>query len=197
MEYISLGSNCSITYQLNKFGLRTHAYPFDWSKISLCRLIDVLVNNFIDFSESIEFKKISSNHPLLDSNEQNYNESSLIVYNKYNIVFAHELSLKYDLEEFRSKMKIRIERFLNMMSNPNKIKFIRIEQNKIKSNFYANIIKLYELLNKITLNFDLIIIICSQDEFIFPSNIHIVRFESFDSDWKMDNSVCWKQIFNL
>ena len=41
-EIISLGSNCSVTYQLNKLGLRMQAYPFDWVKISLNQLNNIL-----------------------------------------------------------------------------------------------------------------------------------------------------------
>ena len=37
--YISLGGNCSITYQLNKYKLRNFLSPFDWSKITINQLI--------------------------------------------------------------------------------------------------------------------------------------------------------------
>ena len=60
IEYISLGSNCELTYQLNKCCLRTNSYSFDWCKISLRQLVCVLTNNFNDFSESVKFKVFSS-----------------------------------------------------------------------------------------------------------------------------------------
>lgn len=52
-EYIGLGSNCSITWQLNKYNLRTKSYPFDWVKISLSQIINILENNFDDYIETI------------------------------------------------------------------------------------------------------------------------------------------------
>ena len=42
MMYVSLGSNCSVTYWLNKLGLRKVAYPFDWSNITIKQLNRVL-----------------------------------------------------------------------------------------------------------------------------------------------------------
>ena len=59
MEYISLGSNCSITYQLGKLGLRNNSYPFDWTKISLTQLIKILENDF--------FKKSNTKDQLIKS----------------------------------------------------------------------------------------------------------------------------------
>ena len=56
MKLISLGGNCSITYQLIKLNLRSEAYPFDWTKISINQLINVLENNFDGYSETLEIK---------------------------------------------------------------------------------------------------------------------------------------------
>ena len=62
--FISLGGNCSIAYQLNKFDLRTHAYPFDWCKINSKQLLQVLKSNFKNY-HILEFKKYSDNHKLI------------------------------------------------------------------------------------------------------------------------------------
>ena len=43
-QIISLGSNCSITYQLNKYNLRNTAYPFDWSEIRMNKLVEIFTN---------------------------------------------------------------------------------------------------------------------------------------------------------
>jgi len=205
MEYICLGSNCSITYQLNKFGLRTHAYPFDWSKISLHQLIDILTNNFCDFTESIEFKKISQSHPIIidtidtiNTIDNKNNSSSIIVSNKYGIIFAHELSSKYQLDEFKEKIKIRIEMFNNLSSNQNKIKFIRIELSPIKISWSNQIFQLIYLLNMIisSSQYELILIINSSFQYEFPSNVKIFNYNDFSSDWKMDG-LEWTKIFNL
>ena len=48
--YISLGSDCSVSYQLRKCGLQTASMPFDWLKIdNLDSIISILQNNFKDF----------------------------------------------------------------------------------------------------------------------------------------------------
>ena len=48
-QIISLGSNCSVTYQLNKYNLRQQSFPFDWSKITIKQLNKVLESKFKDY----------------------------------------------------------------------------------------------------------------------------------------------------
>jgi hypothetical protein len=55
-EFISLGGNCAVTYQLRKLHLYNNSYPFDWCKLKIKNLIKVLKNDFKDF-ENIQFKK--------------------------------------------------------------------------------------------------------------------------------------------
>jgi len=124
MKFISLGCNCSITYQLNKYNLREEAYPFDWSKISINQLISVLQNNFDLYSETISLKNISNKHFLFDKNkthefvkhsvtnednleaqanklrgdeDHKFANKTLVLKNFYNIVFAHEIDNIEDL----------------------------------------------------------------------------------------------------
>lgn len=198
MEYISLGSNCSVTYQLNKLGLRKHAYPFDWGKVSLSQLIDVLSSDFIDFAESIEFKKKSDLYPLINSicedNYPNSKSNSVVVSNKYGIIFAHELASKYQIEDFKSKIQMRIDRFKNLTSNPDKIKFVRIELNPLKSSWISQINQLTSLLDKIVCSYELILIINSTIQHNFAPNVKIHRFDKFSPDWKMEE-LDWVNIF--
>lgn len=202
-EYISLGSNCSITYQLQKYGLRLQAYPFDWTKINLKQLCDILNNDFNDFCESLEFKKISNTHNLFEINNilenENIESSSIILTNKYKIEFAHELSNKYEIEEFKIILSRRIDRFKNLSMNSNSITFIRIELNKIKLSWINQILELIRMLReKYLKNFKLILIICKESNItytnIFPEFIKVITFENFSSDWKMD-IVNWSNIF--
>ena len=60
MLYISLGGNCSITYHLIENNLRKKAYPFDWSKISIKQLINILIHLTFNFicSKSISIIKM-------------------------------------------------------------------------------------------------------------------------------------------
>jgi len=140
MEYISLGSNCSITYQLSKLGLRKSAYPFDWTKITLNQLITILEKDFNDYSKSLEFVSISNIHSIIEL-ESGINElksfSSLILTNKYKIKFAHELGEKYQLDEFKNKMKERIKRFRDLKDKD--VCFVRIELNSFVSGTFVDI----------------------------------------------------------
>ena len=80
--YISLGSNCSVSYQLQKRKLKIKSFPFDWSKISITQLLSVLENNFDDYVESLSIKKLSFEHCCSNTNY------SLILKNKYNNTLA-------------------------------------------------------------------------------------------------------------
>ena len=199
IQYISLGSNCALTYQLNKLGLRTNSYPFDWYKISLWQLVCVLTNIFNDFSESVKFKKFSLVHNLFDiPSNKILDLDSAIFTNKYNIQFAHEFTVNYELENFKQKFKQRIERFCSVLTNSKTNIFVRIETSSIKSNWEKQIGKiklgksnwekqiniLVGLLSGYSKNFKLILIVCecSDKEFVFGPNIHVIKFDTFSPD---------------
>jgi hypothetical protein len=190
MKYISLGSNCSVAYQLKKKNLKNDCYPFDWCKISILQLIEVLNNNFENYSNSIIIKKISQKHSSIISNY------SLILKNKYNIQFAHEIDNESKLSIFINKINTRIKNFTSI-SLIDKITFIRIELKPIKLIYREYIIKLAELLNKYSSNYILKLIINTNIEFTnLPLNIQIYKFNEFDSNWQM-NSINWNYIFDL
>lgn len=184
--FVSLGGNCSISYQLNKHGLRNISFPFDWCNITINQLIEVLSNNFLDF-ENVKIKKKSLNHLDFKNNEPSY-----ILVNKYNVKFAHELLDENNINEFIEKIKRRVERFKKL----DNCIFIRLELQNL-SNIQFEI--KYRKLNKIILekfNSKLIIIsknINFEDE---TNNIIFYKFENFSDDWKM-NSLDWLNIFNI
>ena len=134
--FVSLGGNCSVTYQLQKRNIRNKAYPFDWSKISYKKLLEVLRNNFEGYS-NIYISKFSENH-----------ENTFIIKNKYNY-FAHEVLHIDRLDKFKEKLERRIKR-LDKLDN---IIFIRIELDNI--NDYSELVK---ELDKKFKNYKLIII---------------------------------------
>jgi hypothetical protein len=181
--FVSLGSNCSVAYQLKEYGLREKAYPFDWCKTSLSQLILTLRNNFNDF-EKLEIKKYSENHHSLNNNCGSY-----ILFNKYGIQFAHELIDKYDINDFSLKLINRITNFRELR-NPI---FIRIET----SNMNSNKIKLYDelvkLLDSIFNNYKLIVI---SNQYLINSKIINYKLEEFDKDWKY-LTVKWNNILSL
>lgn len=180
---ISLGSNCCIAWQLKKHNHRSESFPFDWSKITLHQLICVLENDFKNYSK-LQIKKFSENHLHLDNNSGSY-----ILYNAYNITFAHELLCKDNIDILETKIENRITKFKELI-NPT---FIRIETNVIKNTNNYNI--LMELLKKYFTNFKLIIISTIKPNILYDNFIHY-KINDFNADWKYDN-LDWKQIFNF
>lgn len=141
--FISLGNNCSISYQLQNLGIKKYSYPFDWCKISISQLNDILENNFEDFSD-INIKKFSNNHLYNDNNKY----GSYLLHNKYNITFAHELFINSNknINKFKLKLNKRIKRFLDHKNDY--IIFIIIEHKQSNEN------KLLELVNKLNKYFN-------------------------------------------
>lgn len=200
MKFISLGGNCSITYQLYKYNLREEAYPFDWSKLTINQLINVLKNNFDLYSETLLLKYKSNNHYLFNKDfEKTDIHQSIILTNSYNIEFSHEINKIENLINFKDSLNRRIVRFQNLSRSTStsqideKIIFIRIELSPIKISYENNIKILLELLNKYSSNYELRLIINSDIQFTFPDNIKIYRFNKFSEDWQM-NHINWSEI---
>ena len=177
--YISLGGNCSVTYQLNKYKLRNTSYPFDWTKISINQLITVLENDFVDY-DILNIRSFSEKH-----------DNTLLLSNKYNIQFAHEIKDETELNIFKNKIIKRIIKFKNLL-NPI---FIRLELQPINQNYKNKIILLNSLLSKYFIDYKLIIIINSKINFeSLPSNIIIYKYNDFSPDWQM-NHLEWEKYF--
>ena len=79
MVLVSLGSNCAVAYQLDRINLRNESYPFDWSKVKLDGLINVLESNFIDYSK-VSIQTHSLKHFNLSQPD---NSGSYISYRSY------------------------------------------------------------------------------------------------------------------
>ncbi len=187
MKYISLGGNCSITYQLKKYKLKNESYPFDWSKTSINQLINVLENNFVDYESTIKIKKKSNLH----SHKDIISDFTYILNNKYNITFAHEITHEEQINQFKESILRRIKRFQNINDN---VTFIRIELCKINESYDNKIIKLYDLLKKYVTMFKIIIIVNGQYKIkVKNDNIIIYYYDEFSDDWKMNN-IDWSKI---
>lgn len=191
VNYIGLGSNCSLTYQLNKLNLRKFSYPFDWAKISINQLINVLENNFDNYI-NLQIEKLSDCHLI---NEQ---IPSLLIKNIYNIKFAHEVlsDLSCNLDKFKIKLLQRINRFNNLFQSNKKVKFVRIELHKITQAYFDSINILIKILENYSNNFELLLILNYDKDIRFTnSKVIIYKFNEFSPDWKM-NHLDWKYIFN-
>ncbi len=185
-QIVSLGSNCAVCYHLVNLGLRSQAYPFDWTSLSLKKLNQVLSNQFAGFAE-LEIKKFSPAHPLFANEDQN--SGSIILTNKLNIQFAHEIINSTQLEEFSASLSRRIERFL-ALDNPT---FVRLETGNLTPNQMSGYDKLVGLLDGLFCQYKLIVISKSK-----PPNEKItwVELKSFDSNWKYPD-IDWAGVFEL
>lgn len=174
MDFVSLGGNCSVAYQLNKLGLRHNSYPFDWCRIKINKLIQVLNNDF-NFYEDIIFKKKSFNH-----------DNNIIVKNNYNIEFAHELINKYEIDNFKLILLKRIERF-KQLKNPI---FVRLEYENLGDNKILLYKKLEHLLKLYFDNFKIILISKNKYESLYTTWYQLPKFSD---DWKY-NYLNWNNI---
>lgn len=205
--YISLGGNCSITYQLNKYKLRKFLSPFDWSKITINQLIkvfeDTLTNNHIHKYTNLTIKYKSDKFILLYdknnqlTNNQLTNNQSLVLTNDYGIIFAHEILNKYDLPFYIKEIRNRFNNLLNLKTNiKTNINFIRIELSHIKQSYIDKIDKLINILNKL-FNYNLILILPNTN-LIFKKydNVIYYFYDKFSDDWTM-NDLDWNNILNI
>ena len=195
-EYVSLGGNCAIAYNLKKYKKESRRFPFDWCDMSVNKLNNVLENNFKSFSK-IKIKKLSKNHSLIIDNIKTNliksDQPSLILSNEFNIKFAHELANKYQLADFSQILEDRIKRFYEL----DKPTFIRIEtQSKSIEYFQKEYGKLLNNLKKIYGNFKLILIInIKYCKIQFPDYVTVFYFSIYSSDWRYPN-LDWDTIFN-
>jgi len=216
MEYISLGADCSVAYQLRIHNLRRTAYPFDWCKCKINQLLDALKCKLTNF-ETIEIVKLSVNHPKLDfeisdtktsaedETEKN-TSSSYIVKNIFGMTLAHELTSSTQLPIYQSRIIERIIRFNKLLddvssaSNSIKIHFIRKEFEKINSSYKKKLLELVEILR--ISNETYLTIICHYDSgypilkdlHLEIPNLRIIYFKEFEADWRCPN-LDWTTIF--
>ena len=192
--YVSLGSNCSVSWWLNKLELRKQAYPFDWLNITIKQLNIILNNKFDEYIDTLKIKCISDKH--LDE----FGNPSMIITNKYNIRYAHEV-LSDDIDNFKLSLMTRIDRFYDL-TKFNFIIYVRIELNILKSSYILELKELIKNLDSINPNYIIKLVIHKDsiktlmidnlDKKIL-SKIEIYCFDSFSSDWKM-NHLDWKTI---
>jgi hypothetical protein len=126
---ISLGSDCSIAYNLQILGLREESFPFDW--ILSKNVVNILKNNFEDFcnpkflkmvsiQDTEKFCKIDKNFKNKIVEKEKKNKMIRVIHNKYKIQFLHDFTLDFfDVSEFFDKYQRRIERFIKIMKNEN------------------------------------------------------------------------------
>lgn len=204
--YISLGCDCSVSYQLRRLGLQTRGtMPFDWMRIDkLQQVIFILENEFNDFArfESYSIKKQNLEFDYFDIdkekqinknrinenriNEKRINEKSnyKMVHKKYKFILPHEYKgSDIDSFNFEAKYSRRIERFLEIGRNPALRKvFIRLG----KAKDARNLTRLHNALDKLGI-VNYIVKYISLEEWDYL----ILNTETFQ--WQRDY-IPWEQI---
>lgn len=179
MQYISLGSNCSVTWWLNKLGLRTQAYPFDWASLTIRHLNLVLKEDFVNYVETLDLKYISDSHPDKDG------IPSALIINSYNIKFAHEV-ITTDIGDFKISLTNRINRF-RILDKEKFITYVRIELQIVKTCYIDQLKELIKLLDLINPNYIIKLIIHKDSIKINLDKVKTYYFESFSPNWKMEH----------
>ena len=185
MVYVSLGSNCSITWWLNKLELRKTAYPFDWASLTIKHLNSILRDNFSEFVETLKILYLSDKHP------DESGTPSMLITNKYNIKYAHE-TITDDIENFKKSLTSRIERFYKL-SDEECITYVRIELSIVKSGYIKELEELIKMLDLINPLYIIKLIIHKNSIDICHEKVKIYHFDTFSSDWKMEH-LQWKHI---
>lgn len=137
--YISLGSDCSVSYQLRQLGLQNHGtMPFDWMRIdNLQNVISILEAGFSEFAkfESYNIKQQSIAFDYFDSNSEDcvsIKSQCRMVHTKYKFILPHEYQdLMINTGSFQEKYSRRISRFLEIGRNQKVYKvFVRLGHTK-------------------------------------------------------------------
>ncbi len=188
MIYVSLGSNCSITWWLNKLELRKEAYPFDWCSLTIKHLNLILKNNFNEYIDTLKINFLSEKH----QNELGYH--SMIITNKYNIKFAHEV-ITNNIEDFKTSLNKRILRF-RKLDKEDFITYVRIELSIVKFCYLTELEELIKLLDLINPNYIIKLIIHKDSIKINLEKVKIYYYDKFTPDWKMEY-IDWKSILQV
>jgi hypothetical protein len=117
MEYISLGGDCSVAYQLQRHGLKNASYPFDWIQSPF--IIPLLELKGEWFQESELVWKKQQAFPLLD---EEWKEDAQLLYRVYHkqlkCTFLHDFVSQDKADKVKEKYKKRWARFDSVMKNP-------------------------------------------------------------------------------
>lgn len=205
--FVSLGSSCSVGYQLQQNHKRDSAYPFDWVRTDDLEMItSAIENNFIEFISSVQKVTESDKFPISttdDFPDNNSNQKSIVMRNKYGIRFYHDFKDEKDYEDVILKYQRRIDRFIELIKSNKTIYFVRdeLKPNNISQKKINEFINSINKINK-DCNFKLIIIIHNPNqrdlEFfkLTIDNVRIINDKEKFGDWKRPN-FDWNDLFTI
>jgi hypothetical protein len=132
--YISLGSDCSVSWNLRRLGLQTYgSMPFDWMRIdNLQDVISLLEARFYEFAriDSYIIKRQSLAFDYFDSRgvDKPIKSECKMIHTKYKFILPHEYQgMIIDSRDFQEKYSRRITRFLEVGRNSKMHKvFVRL-----------------------------------------------------------------------
>jgi len=190
--YISLGSDCSVSWNLKQLGLQNHGtMPFDWMRIdNLQNVISILEAGFSEFAsfKSYNIKPQSLSFDYFDVVEDESIKSQCrMVHTKYKFILPHEYQgLMINTGNFQEKYSRRISRFLEIGRNQKVHKvFVRLGHTK-ELELIEN---LHSALDKLGIvNYEIKYITLEEWDSVIPND------EPFR--WQRDY-IPWKQILIL
>ena len=119
----SLGSNCSVAYQLRENNLRTTSGPFDWIGVND---LSIIINNFnTKFSQFLLPENM-----VMDLQQDDKLDYYIFTDTMTGIKSIHDIpksceNIAESLNELQDKFRRRVNRFFDFIQNGNKTLFIR------------------------------------------------------------------------
>jgi hypothetical protein len=224
VDFVSLGGSCAVAYHLRQNIENFSRMPFDWVKITIQQLNEVLKTDFDSRYTDLVIKKFSENHPFIDDHGKiDDNQGSFILVNSLKIQFAHQIVEKGGVETFIPLLKQRINSFRNLSGGDGEngdddgddgeegqIKFVRLETSRIGKNYLTDLELLCQNLRKYSgsRSISLILIVHAEslslfdkyndkegNKYINGCKVILYTFPEFDSDWKYPE-IDWSGIFS-
>ena len=196
MQYISLGCDCSVSYQIRKYGLQTMGtLPFDWMKLDkLQDLLSILDDNFAEFAkfDSYIVKTQADNFEYVNTDVNTDVEKVLsrrkLIHSKYKFTLPHEyINDTLNIEQFETRYARRIDRFQRLVKDSSIKKiFVRLSGNK-ESKEVKNKMYLEECLFRYGCkNFEVVVINYNNYDSLIPNEF----------TWQRDY-IPWKKTLEL
>lgn len=191
-EFISIGSDCSTAYQLNKYGLRTAAYPFDHVRIkklsTICDIINKQFAGYVDFE--VKSKKNCYQYTSDIITDIKSTNKTIILKNEYGVIFPHDCSHTEQIPSIIEKYRRRIDRFMSLAHKD--IIFIWYEPIKIKMTDIDSFISIINRINPKLVW--ILVIICRDIPMNSYKNVKFIIDDKEYIDWTRSN-LDWSNIF--
>jgi hypothetical protein len=129
MEYISLGCDCSVSYQLRKYSLQNNgSMPFDWFRMDKILMInqifiDIFEKGFMELFNFSEWDSLPQSMEFINNDNQIYKSWHKLKHCKYGIIAPHEyIENDININEFENKYNRRLKKFIDICKNDNILK---------------------------------------------------------------------------